>query len=74
MSDSTMSDSTVSTNGKHNRCRIEPYLIKAARHGAPLARRQRRAQPWEARPATTHQGFGGYEDDGEDQDSLCASS
>ncbi len=25
-------------------------LINAARSGAPLARRQRRAQPWEARP------------------------
>jgi len=25
-------------------------LVKAARSGAPLARRQRRAQPWEARP------------------------
>jgi hypothetical protein len=33
------------------RCRIELNKIKAA-PAAPLARRQRRAQPWEARPRT----------------------
>src|SRR5436190_21495886 len=32
------------------RCRIMPYWIKAA-PAAPLARRQRRALPWKARPA-----------------------
>ena len=32
------------------RCRIVPYWIKAAPRAAPLARRQRRALPWEARP------------------------
>ncbi len=33
-------------------CRIKPYLDQERhRCAAPLARRQRRAQPWEARPA-----------------------
>src|ERR1700733_5460143 len=32
-------------------CRIEPYLESSAAPSAPLARRQRRALPWEARAA-----------------------
>jgi len=33
------------------RCRVEPFLDQGGALRAPLARRQRRALPWEARPA-----------------------
>ena len=36
---------------KHERCRVEPYLIKAAPHGGAAGPASApRAQPWEARP------------------------
>ena len=46
----TQKDTPAPSATSGPRCRIKPYLIKAPPHAAPLARRQRRAQPWEARP------------------------
>ena len=40
----------LSSQADDMHCRIKPYMIKVAPQAAPLARRQRRALPYQARP------------------------